>query len=155
MEYQNDNLQANDLDEIDKQIIAALQEEGRMAFSQIAKMLQVSPGMIRVRYNRLVNLGYLQVVAITNPLNIGYNAMAVVGMRVEGKLLLEVAERIAALEEVVYLVITSGRYDIILEAMCHDHDELLHFLTGKLSTIDGVRETETFMNLKIIKEIYI
>jgi len=147
--------QSEDLDEIDKKIIAALYEDGRAAFTQIAQQLNVSPGMIRARYNRMVKLGYLQIVAITNPLNIGFNAMALIGIRVDGSKLLEISEQIATLKEVVYLVITSGRYDIILEVMCYEQADLLRFLTDKLYKIDGIRESETFINLKIVKEIYL
>lgn len=145
----------NDLDEIDRKIIETLQIDGRTAFSQIAQQLGVSPGMIRMRYNRLVELGYLQIVAITNPLNVGYNAMALICIRAEGSKLLEAAKTIAAMEEVVYLVITSGRYDIVIEVMCINQDDLLRFLIEKLYKVDGVKDSETFMHLKIIKEIYI
>src|SRR5512138_566782 len=87
------------IDEIDFQIISALQKDGRVAFAQIAEQLQVSPGMIRLRYNRLVEQGYLRVVAITNPLRMGYKTMAMIGIRVDGSKLLEVAEKISKLEE--------------------------------------------------------
>lgn len=143
------------LDKIDLYIIERLREDGRAPFSQIAKECNVSPGMIRLRYNRLVENGYLQIVAITNPLNIGYHAVALIGIRVEGSKLLKVAEEIAKLDEVDYLIITSGRFDIFAEVICHDRDELFAFLTDKLYQIDGVRESETFMHLKIVKEIYI
>lgn len=145
----------SDLDEIDQKIIQALQKDGRTAFSQIAKQLNVSPGMIRIRYNRLVELGYLRIVAITNPLNVGYNAMALICVRVEGSKLLEAAKLIAAMDEVVYLVIISGRYDIVIEVMCVNQDDLLRFLVEKLYKVDGVKDSETFMHLKILKEIYI
>jgi Lrp/AsnC family transcriptional regulator for asnA, asnC and gidA len=142
------------LDETDRHIINELQKDGRAAFSQIAERLNVSPGMIRQRYNRLNELGYLKVVAITNPLRMGLKTMSMIGIRVDGDKMLEVAEKIAALDQVVYLVIVSGRYDILAEVFCRDHAEMLAFLTGKLSPIDGVRETESFMYLKIVKEIY-
>lgn len=147
--------QSSDLDEIDKKIIAALYEDGRAAFTQIAQQLNVSPGMIRARYNRMVKMGFLQIVAITNPLNVGYNALALIGLRVDGSRLIEISDQIAAMKEVVYQVIVSGRYDIILEVMCYDQADLLRFLTDKLYKIDGVRDSETFMHLKIVKEIYL
>ncbi len=144
-----------ELDSIDYHIIKRLRQDGRTPFTQIAQELNVSSGMIRMRYNRLVERGYLQIVAITNPLNIGYNAVALIGIRVDGKKLVEVAEAIAQLEEVDYLIITSGRFDLFAEVICRDHDELFHFLSEKLYQIDGVKESETFMHLKIVKEIYI
>lgn len=135
-------------------IIESLRKDGRVAFAQIAEQLGVSPGMIRQRYNRLVEEGFLKVVAITNPLRMGYRTMAMIGIRAEGSKLLEVAEKISKLDEVIYMVIASGRFDIFAEVVCRDHEDLLRFITEKLSTIDGVRESESFMHLKIIKEIY-
>ncbi|MCX7608094.1 MAG: Lrp/AsnC family transcriptional regulator [Anaerolineales bacterium] len=143
-----------DLDEIDYAIIQAMRRDGRTSFAQIAEQLGVSPGMIRLRYNRLVEAGLLKIVAITNPLGLGYTTMAVIGIRADGARLLEVAESIAALEEVIYLIVVSGRYDIIAEVMCRDRDHLLQFLTERLYKVEGVRETETFMHLKIVKEVY-
>lgn len=144
----------NGLDETDLRIIEALQKDGRVAFSQIADQLGVSPGMIRQRYNRLMEEGFLRVVAITNPLRMGYKTMAMIGIRAEGSKLLDVAEKVSRLEEVIYMVISSGRFDIFAEVVCRDHEDLLRFITEKLSTIDGVRESESFMHLKIFKEVY-
>ena len=142
------------LDETDLDIIEALRKDGRVAFAQIAEQLGVSPGMIRQRYNRLVEQGFLKVVAITNPLRMGYKAMAMIGIRVDGSKLLGVAEKISKLDEVIYMVISSGRFDIFAEVVCRDHEDLLRFITEKLSTIDGVRESESFLHLKIVKEVY-
>jgi len=154
MEEEIVNPSAEGLDEIDRQVIVSLRKDGRMAFAQIAEGLNVSPGMIRLRYNRLVELGILKVVAISNPLRMGYKSMAMIGIRVDGSRLLEAAEKISKLEEVVYLVVTSGRFDLFAEVVCRDHNHLLEFISAKLSTIDGVRESESFMHLKIAKEIY-
>jgi Lrp/AsnC family transcriptional regulator, regulator for asnA, asnC and gidA len=150
----NNTTPENGLDEIDRQIIAALQNDGREAFAQIAERLNVSPGMIRTRYNRLVEMGVLRVVAITNPLRMGFNTMALIGIKAEGGKLMEVASQVAALDEVIYLIVVSGSYDIIAEVVCRDQDDLLQFLTNRLYKIEGVRETESFMHLKIMKEIY-
>jgi len=144
----------SETDEIDLQIIEALQKDGRVAFAQIAEQLNVSPGMIRLRYNRLVEEGYLRVVAITNPLRMGFTTMAMIGIRADGSKLLDVAEKIAKLDEVIYLVISSGRFDLFAEVVCRDHEDLLRFITEELSTIDGLRESESFMHLKIVKEVY-
>ena len=154
METAIGNLPAESLDQIDRQIIEALQKDGRVAFAQIAEQLSVSPGMIRLRYNRLVEQGYLKVVAITNPLRMGYTTMAMIGIRAEGSKLLEVAEKISKLDEVIYMVISSGRFDIFAEVVCRDREGLLRFITEKLSRIEGVRESESFVHLKIIKEVY-
>jgi Lrp/AsnC family transcriptional regulator for asnA, asnC and gidA len=150
----NENDLTGGFDEIDLQIISALQKDGREAFAQIAERLNVSPGMIRVRYNRLVEMGVLRVVAITNPLRMGYSKMALIGIKAEGDKMMEVAKKVAELDEVIYLIVVSGAYDIIAEIVCRDQDHLLKFLTDRLYKIDGVRETESFMHLKIMKEIY-
>lgn len=146
--------QYTSLDQTDLNIIEALRKDGRVAFAQIAEQLGVSPGMIRQRYSRLVDQGFLKVVAITNPIQMGYKTMAMIGIRVDGSKLLGVAEKISKLDEVIYLVISSGRFDIFAEVVCRDHADLLLFITEKLSTIDGVRESESFMHLKIMKEVY-
>lgn len=145
---------SGNLDEIDHKIIAALQQDGRMAFAQIAEQLGVSPGMVRIRYNRLVEMGILRVVAITNPLRMGFGTMALIGIKVEGDKLLAVADRVASLEEVIYLIVVSGAYDIIAEVVCRDQEHLLRFLTERLYKIEGIRESESFMHLKIVKEVY-
>jgi Lrp/AsnC family transcriptional regulator, regulator for asnA, asnC and gidA len=153
MEIQNAS-PANGLDEIDNQIISILQQDGRVPFAQIAEQLKVSAGMIRIRYNRLVEMGVLRVVAITNPLRMGYQTMALIGIKADGKALREIADKIAALDEVIYLIIVSGAFDIIAEIVCRDQDHLLQFLTERLYKIEGVRESESFMHLKIVKEVY-
>jgi Lrp/AsnC family transcriptional regulator, regulator for asnA, asnC and gidA len=147
-------LQYASLDETDLNIIEALRKDGRVAFAQMAEQLGVSPGMIRQRYTRLVDQGFLKVVAITNPIRMGYKTMAMIGIRADGSKLLGVAEKISKLEEVIYLVVSSGRFDIFAEVVCRDHEDLLRFITEKLSTIDGVRESESFLHLKIVKEVY-
>lgn len=154
MEEQIRTGSAGGLDETDLKIIEALRKDGRVAFTQIAQQLKVSPGMIRQRYNRLVEQGFLKIVAITNPVRMGFRTMAMIGIRADGSKLLDVAEKVSKLDEVIYMIISSGRFDIFAEVVCRDHEDLLRFITEKLSTIDGVRESESFMHLKIVKEVY-
>jgi Lrp/AsnC family transcriptional regulator for asnA, asnC and gidA len=142
------------LDEIDHQIIAALKQDGRMPFAEIARGLDVSPGMVRERYHRLVQSGVLQVVAVTNPLKVGYRVMTLIGIQVEGNLFHEVARQVAAFEEVIYLVLCTGAYDLLAEVVCRDNAHLLDFLTRRLRTIEGIHNTESFVYLDIVKEIY-
>ena len=142
------------IDPSDQQIISMLQKDGRLSFAEMAEALHVSPGMVRLHYNRLVENGSLRVVAITNPLRLGYETMAMIGIRAEGNKVMQVAEKIKDLPDVIYLIVTSGKYDILAEVMCRDQADLLEFLTKKLYTIEGVRESETFMHLKIMKEVY-
>lgn len=148
------NDKSEKLDAIDLHIIEALRKDGREAFAQIAERLGVSPGMIRQRYNRLVDLGYLKVIAATNPLMMGKRTMALIGIRTDGRKMLQVAEFLTKFDEVVYTVFVSGGYDIMIEVFCKDHEDLLRFMTEKLAKVDGVRETESFIYLKIAKEVY-
>src|SRR5215210_8996808 len=108
MEEIIDIQQYDGLDEIDLKIIDTLRKDGRVAFAQIAEQLGVSPGMIRQRYSRLAEQGYLKVVAITNPLRMGFKTMAMIGIRADGSKLLDVAEKISKLDEVIYMTISSG-----------------------------------------------
>lgn len=142
------------LDDIDRHIISAMRADGRVAFAQIAEQLNVSAGMIRQRYNRLVELGYLKVVAATNPLMMGKRTMAMIGVRTDGQKMFDVANALEKFDEVVYIVSVSGRYDLMVEVFCRDNEDLLAFMTEKLAKVDGVRETESFIYLKILKEIY-
>jgi Lrp/AsnC family transcriptional regulator, regulator for asnA, asnC and gidA len=142
------------MDKVDRAIIKALKEDGRMPFTRIAEQLGVSPGTIRQRVQRLNDRGILQVVAVTNPLKIGYHTMALIGVKADGHRLQEIARQIAAFEEVIYLTICSAAYNLLVEVLCLDNGHLLTFLTEKLYSVEGVRDTETFIYLDIVKEIY-
>jgi Lrp/AsnC family transcriptional regulator for asnA, asnC and gidA len=142
------------MDKMDRAILKALKEDGRMPFSEIARRLDVSPGMVRQRYQRLQDAGILQVVAVTNPLKIGYHTMALIGVKADGTRLKEIAADIAEIDEVIYLTISSATYNLLVEVLCLDNAHLLQFLTEKLYTVEGVREAETFIYLDIVKEIY-
>ncbi|BAM01799.1 MULTISPECIES: Lrp/AsnC family transcriptional regulator [Caldilinea] len=142
------------LDAMDRAIIRALKNDGRLPFSTIAAQLHVSPGMIRQRVQRLMDAGVLQFVAVTHPLRTGYHTMALIGVKADGHRLREIANQIAAFEEVIYLAITSGTYNFLVEVTCVDNADLLRFLSEKLYSVEGVREAETFIYLDIVKEIY-
>ena len=142
-------------DDVDSQIISALKEDGRMPFAQIARRLGVSAGMVRQRYLQMVEDGVLRVVPVTNVTLLGYDLMALVGVSVDGDRLVETAQEIAAFEEVVYLVICTGTHDLLVEVLCRDADHLLEFLTKRLRSVKGVRTTETFTYLRIVKELYL
>lgn len=142
------------LDRTDRAIIRAMKTDGRMPFSTIATQLGVSPGMIRQRVQRLVDGGVLQFVAVTHPLRSGFHTMALIGVKADGHRLQEIARQIAGFEEVIYLAITSGTYNFLVEVTCIDNAHLLKFLTEKLYSVEGVREAETFIYLDIVKEIY-
>jgi len=142
------------LDNADRAIIQALKSDARMPFSQIAEQLGVSPGMVRQRVQRMTESGVLQLVAVTNPLKIGYHTMALIGVKADGNRLQEIAREISAFEEVIYLTICSAAYNLLVEVTCLDNGHLLTFLTEKLYGVEGVRDSETFIYLDIVKEIY-
>ena len=144
-----------EIDDIDLEIISALKEDGRMPFAEVARRLGVSAGMIRQRYLQMVDDGVLRVVPVTNVTLLGYDLMAMVGVSVDGDRLIETAQEIAAFEEVIYLVICTGTHDILVEVLCRDSDHLLEFLTKRLRSVKGVRTSETFTYLRIVKELYL
>ena len=139
---------------LDKRIIEHLQTDGRRPFTQIAADLGVSEAAVRARTNRLIERGILQVVGVTDPLRLGFQQMAMIGVRCRSDKLIEVAEQLAAMPEVDYVVITAGTYDLLVETVCEDNEALLAFLAERLRAIDGVRETETFVYLRLVKQTY-
>jgi Lrp/AsnC family transcriptional regulator for asnA, asnC and gidA len=144
----------DEVSELDKRIIEHLQQDGRRPFTQIAAELGVSEAAVRARTNRLVERGILQVVGVTDPLKLGFQQMAMIGIRCEADRLMAVAKAVAEFPEVDYVVITAGTYDILIETVCEDNEGLLRFLAERLRTIDGVRDTETFVYLRMVKQSY-
>jgi Lrp/AsnC family transcriptional regulator, regulator for asnA, asnC and gidA len=138
-------------DEIDQKIIAALRSDGRRPFTKMAAELGISEASVRQRVANLINTHSMQVVAVTNPVKFGYTSAGMIGIRVVGDRLLEVAEQISAFDEVTYLIICTGSFDLLAEVVCQDNDHLLHFLTEKLSRVQGVQQTETFLSLRVCK----
>jgi Lrp/AsnC family transcriptional regulator for asnA, asnC and gidA len=138
----------------DLQIIEILQEHGRKPFAKIAQDLGVSTGMVRQHYQKLVDRGILQVAAITNPMLMGQSKMAMIGIKADGQRLREIAAEVSGFDEVIYLILVTGSYDLIAEVVSSDKNHLLDFLTNKLYKVEGVRDSETFMFLEIIKEEY-
>jgi Lrp/AsnC family transcriptional regulator for asnA, asnC and gidA len=140
--------------ELDKRIIEHLQEDGRRPFTRIAADLGVSEAAVRARTNRLLESGIVQIVGVTDPLRLGFGQMAMIGVRCEADRLLAVAERVATFPEVDYVVLTAGSYDLLIETVCEDNEALLRFLAERLRAVDGVRETETFVYLRMVKQTY-
>ena len=140
--------------DLDKRIIEHLQADGRRPFTQIAAQLGVSEAAVRARTNRLIERGILQIVGVTDPLKLGFQQMAMIGIRCESDRLVSVAEQVAEMLEVDYVVITAGAYDLLIETVCEDNEALLRFLTERLRAIEGVRETETFVYLRMVKQTY-
>jgi Lrp/AsnC family transcriptional regulator for asnA, asnC and gidA len=147
------NRAGEELSPLDKRIVEHLQKDGRRPFTQIAADLGVSEAAVRARTNRMIERGVLQIVGVTDPLKLGFHQMAMIGVRVDGDML-RAAEQIAELPEVSYAVVTAGPYDILVEAVCEDNEALLSFITEKLRNVPGVRSTEAYVYLRIIRETY-
>lgn len=150
----NAGVPAEPITDLDKRIIEHLQEDGRRPFTRIAAELGVSEAAVRARTNRLIERGILQVVGVTDPLKLGFHQWAMIGVKCEAARLLEVAEEIASFPETDYVVVTAGTYDILVECVAEDNEALLTFLSERLRRIDGVRETETFVYLRLMKQSY-
>jgi Lrp/AsnC family transcriptional regulator for asnA, asnC and gidA len=141
------------LDDVAKAIIEQLQQDGRRSYAAIGKEVGLSEAAVRQRVQRLIDSGVMQVVAVTDPLQLGFARQAMVGIEVEGALE-PVAEALAAMDEVDYVVITAGTFDILAEVVCESDEHLLELLSEKVRQIAGVSRTETFMYLKLRKQTY-
>ncbi|MEV4639825.1 Lrp/AsnC family transcriptional regulator [Actinoplanes sp. NPDC049548] len=150
-----DNRRVTDqaLDSINKQIIEHLQRDGRMSYATLAKTIGLSEAAVRQRVQRLLDHGLMQIVAVTDPLTLGFARQAMVGVKVLGDMR-RVADEIAAIPEVDYVVICAGGYDMLVELVCTDDEHLLELLNDKIRAIEGVSATETFMYLKLAKQTY-
>lgn len=141
------------LDEVSKAIIEQLQQDGRRSYAAIGKVVGLSEAAVRQRVQRLTDSGVMQVVAVTDPLELGFARQAMVGVKVTGPLE-PVADALATLQEVDYVVITAGAYDILAEVVCESDEHLLDLISGEIRTIPGVVGTETFMYLRLRKQTY-
>ena len=140
------------LDPVDRGIIEALQENGRAPFRAIAARVGVAEATVRSRYARLVDDGILLVTGVTNPLGLGFEAMAMIGVNTSGSPE-PVADEIAEWDEASYVVVAAGRFDLLLEVVCADSRHLLD-LTARVRAVDGVASTETFPYLSLAKQVY-
>jgi Lrp/AsnC family transcriptional regulator for asnA, asnC and gidA len=143
---------APNLDGVDKRLIEALQHNGREPFRRIAAEVGVSEATIRARYQRLCEENILQVTGVTNPLGLGFEAQAMVGIRTSGPPE-PVAEEIAQWDEADYVVITAGQFDVLVEILCSDRRQLLD-ATNRMRAIEDVVSTETFLYLELRKQLY-
>ncbi|GEK78968.1 Lrp/AsnC family transcriptional regulator [Agrococcus baldri] len=141
------------LDETDKAIVAALQRDGRAPYAAIAAAVGLSETAVRNRVKRLTEAGVMQIVAVTDPGQLGFARQAMIGVRTDGDLE-AVAAALAALPEVDYVVITAGSYDVLAEVVCVDDAHLLELVSKRIRSIDGIRETDTLMYLKLQHETY-
>jgi Lrp/AsnC family transcriptional regulator for asnA, asnC and gidA len=141
------------LDETSKRIIEQLQEDGRRPYASIGKAVGLSEAAVRQRVQRLLESGVMQIVAVTDPLQVGFSRQAMIGLKVEGDMT-AVADRLAEMSEVDYVVVTAGSFDLLAEVVCEDDDHLLDLLSQRIRALPGVRSTETFVYLKLRKQLY-
>lgn len=141
------------LDQISKLIIEQLQEDGRRSYAAIARAVGLSEAATRQRVQRLMDERVVRIAAVADPAAIGFHRMAMLGIKVEGDIQ-GVAEKLSALQEAEYVVISAGQFDIIVELLCVDDEHLLQTVDGSVRTIPGVRSTETFVYLRVAKETY-
>jgi Lrp/AsnC family transcriptional regulator for asnA, asnC and gidA len=141
------------LDDVSKAIIEQLQADGRRPYAAIGKAVGLSEAAVRQRVQRLLDSGVMQIVAVTDPMQVGFPRQAMIGIRVEGEIE-AVADQLSAMHEVDYLLITAGSFDLLCEVVCEDDDHLLELLSKRIRAIPSVKNTETFVYLKLCKQLY-
>ena len=141
------------LDEVGKAIMRELQEDGRRSYTAIATAVGLSEAAVRQRVKAMLDSGSVQIVAVTDPLTLGFGVMATVGVTAVGDSR-AVAEALSEIDEVDYCVLTSGRYDLQLELVCRDNEHLLTVLNDRIRTVSGVHEIETSICLRVHKQTY-
>ena len=144
---------AQHLDETSKKIIEQLQDDGRRPYAAIAKAVGLSEAAVRQRVQRLLDTGVMQIVAVTDPLQVGFARQALIGVRVDGETG-PVADALAEMDEVDYVVMTAGSFDVLAEVVCEDDDHLLELLSTRIRRMPGVRSTESFVYLRLRKQTY-
>ncbi|MEO6310380.1 MAG: Lrp/AsnC family transcriptional regulator [Leifsonia sp.] len=141
------------LDDVSKKIIEQLQSDGRRSYAEIGKAVGLSEAAVRQRVQKLTEAGVMQVVAVTDPMQLGFYRQAMIGIRATGDTRI-LADQLAAIPAVDYVVLTAGSFDILAEVVCEDDDELLTLLNLKIRSLEGVASTETFVYLKLHKQLY-
>lgn len=141
------------LDEVSKAIIEQLQADGRRSYAEIGKAVGLSEAAVRQRVQKLTESGVMQIVAVTDPMQLGFYRQAMIGVRVTGDTR-EVADRLAAIPAVDYVVLTAGTFDILAEVVCENDDDLIALLNQEIRSLPGVLSTETFVYLKLHKQFY-
>jgi Lrp/AsnC family transcriptional regulator, regulator for asnA, asnC and gidA len=140
------------LDGISMQIVEQLQQDGRRSYAAIGKAVGLSEAAVRQRVQRLLEAGVMQIVAVTDPLTLGFRRQCMIGIKCEGDPA-SVANHLAGMEEIDYVVIIAGSFDLLIEVVCEDDDHLLEILS-RVRTVPSVTSTETFVYLKLRKQTY-
>lgn len=141
------------LDDVSKGIIEQLQDDGRRSYAEIGKAVGLSEAAVRQRVQKLTDAGVMQVVAVTDPMQLGFYRQAMIGIRVTGDTT-SVAESLGSIPAVDYVVLTAGSFDILAEVVCESDEDLIELLNHRIRAIDGVASTETFVYLKLQKQFY-
>jgi Lrp/AsnC family transcriptional regulator, regulator for asnA, asnC and gidA len=141
------------IDAVSKAIIEQLQQDGRRPYGAIGKAVGLSEAAVRQRVQKLLDQGVMQIVAVTDPLTVGFSRQAMVGVKVEGDID-PVADALAEMDAVEYVVVTAGSFDLMAEIVCEDDEHLLEMINKRIRTLPGVRATESFVYLKLRKQTY-
>ena len=141
------------LDDTAKRIIELLQDDGRLSYSAIAKEVGLSEAAVRHRVQKLIDSGVMQIVAVTDPLQMGFARQAMIGIKVSGNVR-DVAAALATMDQLDYIVITTGRFDVLADLVAESDDELLDIVAGQISALERVVTTETFVYLRLEKQTY-
>ena len=144
---------SSQLDEVSKMISEQLQLAGRRSYAEIGKAVGLSEAAVRQRVQKLTETGVMQVVAVTDPMQLGFYRQAMIGIRCGGDTR-EIADQLAKMSAVDYVVLTAGSFDILVEVVCENDDDLIALLNSKIRTLSGVTSTETFVYLKLHKQFY-
>lgn len=141
------------LDDVSKAIIEQLQVDGRRSYAEIGKAVGLSEAAVRQRVQKLTDAGAMQVVAVTDPMQLGFYRQAMIGIKASGDTRV-LADAISAIDAVDYVVLTAGSFDLLVEVVCEDDEELITLLNTHIRTLDGVMSTETFVYLRLHKQLY-
>ncbi|HVL62771.1 MAG TPA: Lrp/AsnC family transcriptional regulator [Microbacterium sp.] len=144
---------AMQLDDVSKAIIEQLQADGRRSYADIGKAVGLSEAAVRQRVQKLTESGVMQIVAVTDPMQLGFTRQAMIGIRAAGDTRV-LAEQLAEIREIDYVVLTAGSFDLLAEVVCENDEELITLLNTKIRSLDGVSATETFVYLKLQKQFY-
>lgn len=141
------------LDAVSKAIIEQLQQDGRRPYATIGKAVGLSEAAVRQRVQRLIESGAMQIVAVTDPMELGFARQAMIGITVEGPIE-PVAQALAAMEDIDYVVVTAGGFDLLAEVVCESDEHLLELLSTRIRVVPGVRSTQSYVYLKLHKQTY-
>lgn len=141
------------IDDVSKKIIEQLQSDGRRSYAEIGKAVGLSEAAVRQRVQKLTDAGVMQIVAVTDPMQLGFYRQAMIGIRVNGDTRV-IADKLAGVAAIDYVVLTAGSFDILVEVVCENDDDLIGMLNSEIRSLEGVVSTETFVYLKLHKQFY-